>query len=83
MKTIMNTWWSFWYESCVTLQNSVITYWDKFLPYYVSDPEYRVRCSPNEMLVEIVDTESTTNFYLQHLKNYPGNVNLKFDDKFI
>jgi len=37
----------------------------------IKDPEYRVRCSPNEMLVEIVDTESTTNFYLQHLKNYP------------
>lgn len=34
------------------------------------------------MLVEIVDTESTTNFYLQHLKNYPGNVNLKFDDNY-
>lgn len=35
------------------------------------DPIYKVQCSPNEMLVEIVDTDESNNVYLQHLKKYP------------
>jgi len=31
-----------------------------------------VQCSPDEMVVQFEDTEQTNNFYLQHLKKYPG-----------
>jgi hypothetical protein len=42
--------------------------------YFISDPIYKVQCSPNEMLVEIVDTDESNNVYLQHLKKYPGKI---------
>ena len=31
-----------------------------------------MQCSPDEMVVQFEDTEQTNNFYLQHLKKYPG-----------
>ena len=40
--------------------------------YSFLDPAYKVQCSPDEMVVQFEDTEQTNNFYLQHLKKYPG-----------
>ena len=49
----------------------------KYLYRYISlffflDPAYKEQCSPDEMVVQFEDTEQTNNFYLQHLKKYPG-----------
>ena len=40
--------------------------------FFFLDPAYKVQCSPDEMVVQFEDTEQTNNFYLQHLKKYPG-----------
>jgi hypothetical protein len=33
---------------------------------------YKVKCSEDTMLVELVKTESTSDIYLEQLKHYPG-----------
>jgi hypothetical protein len=33
---------------------------------------YKVKCSEDTMLVEVVKTESTGDIYLEQLKDYPG-----------
>ena len=40
--------------------------------FFFLDPAYKVQCSPDEMVVQFEETEQTNNFYLQHLKKYPG-----------
>ena len=39
-----------------------------------SDPVYKVRCSSQEMTVELVKPYDVKHIYLEHLKHYPGNI---------
>ena len=40
--------------------------------FFFSDPVYKVRCSSQEMTVELVKPYDVKHIYLEHLKHYPG-----------
>ena len=42
---------------------------------FLADPLYKVRCSADQMVVEMIKPLDVKAVYLEHLKNYPGNNN--------
>ena len=51
---------------------SYTTCWRCYFSLF-SDPVYKVRCSSQEMTVELVKPYDVKHIYLEHLKHYPGN----------
>ena len=57
---------------------STSPHWTELRVYFLNflaDPLYKIRCSADQMVVEMIKPLDVKAVYLEHLKNYPGNNN--------